>query len=306
MRYRIALCGFSDFEYRAMHFSFLHPNGFRESASDVVDALSEADFAIVDADSQPAVKGVVQSGRVAHAVFVGKEAPPGAVWHLRRPIDPSRILRTLDVLTARRSLLAKATPPGTLRGPPTLDDIVVLPQAPIEAAAVVMPPAAAATSHGAAKAAARAKARRARQASDRTEPATAEPLRDALVLDADEVANTLLCALLERFGFQVHSVKTTAEAAAQLEQRAFAAVFLDIGLDDAGVAFVQQIRAMPALGPHAKPALLMLATRLDPTDRVRATLAGLSEPLVKPLGRGDVARALECAGVMLPADARRH
>lgn len=306
MRYRIALCGFSDFEYRAMHFSFLHPSGFHESAYDVVDALAEADFAIVDADSKPAVKGVVQSGRVAQAVFVGREAPAGAVWHLRRPIDPTRILRTLDELTTRRSGADETTQPDPLRELPTLNDIVSLPQAPIEAAAVMMPPAAFAAPHGAAKAAARAKARRARQASNRTEPAAAEPLRDALVLDADGVANTLLCALLERFGFQAHSVKTTAEAAAELEQRAFAAVFLDIGLDEPGVALLQQIRAIPAPWPHAKPAVLMLADRLDPADRVRAALAGLGEPLVKPLGRGDVARALESAGVVLPADARRH
>ena len=79
MRYRIALCGFSEFEYRAMHFSFQHPPEFQESTYDVVDALSEADFAVVDADSQPAVKGVVQSGRVAQSVFVGAAAPRRAV-----------------------------------------------------------------------------------------------------------------------------------------------------------------------------------------------------------------------------------
>ena len=54
MRYRIALCGFSEFEYRAMHFSFQHPDA-GEPHYDVVDTLAEADFAIVDADSTPAV-----------------------------------------------------------------------------------------------------------------------------------------------------------------------------------------------------------------------------------------------------------
>ncbi|MBC8057844.1 MAG: hypothetical protein H7Y61_14830, partial [Rhizobiales bacterium] len=139
MRYRIALCGFSEFEYRAMHFSFLHPTGFRESEYDVVDALAEADYAIVDADSKPAVKGVVQSGRVAQAVFVGTEAPAGAASHLQRPIDPIRILRTLDELTTRQSNADAPTRPDALRELPTLHDIVSLPQAPIEAAAVVPP-----------------------------------------------------------------------------------------------------------------------------------------------------------------------
>ena len=306
MRYRIALCGFSEFEYRAMHFSFLHPTGFHESAYDVVDALSDADFAVVDADSKPAVRGVVQSGRIAQAVFVGTEAPRGAAWHLQRPIDPTRILRTLDELTTRHSHGAATTQPGDLRELPTLHDIVALPQAAIEAAAVMPPAAGAPPAHSAAKAAARAKARRARLASDSTDSAAAEPLRDALVLDADAVANTVLCALLERFGFQAHSVASIAQAEDRLAQRPFAAVFLDVALDDAGVALLQQIRALPAPWPHAKPAVLMVSARADPANRVRAALAGLSEPLTKPLGRGDVARALESAGVVLPADARRH
>lgn len=307
MRYRIALCGFSEFEFRAMHFSFQHPNGFRESEYDVVDALADADYAVVDGDSKSAVKGVVQAGRVGQAVFVGGQAPAGAARHLQRPIDPSRILRTLDELTARHAQPHESTTPGGLRELPTLQDIISLPQAPIEAAAVIPPaPDAQLPQHGAAKAAARAKARRARFASDRVEPGAVEPLRDALVLDADSVANTLLCALLERFGFQAHAVATIEQASKQLAQRPHAAVFLDIALDEPGVALLQQIRAIPAPWPHAGPAVLMLAARMEPADRVRAALAGLGEPLLKPLGRGAVARALEAAGVVLPADARRH
>jgi two-component system, cell cycle response regulator len=306
MRYRIALCGFSEFEHRAMHFSFLHPSGFSESSYDLVDALAEADFAVVDADSKPAVTGVVESGRVAQSVFVGTEAPAGAAWHLRRPIDPSRILRTLDKLTtnSRRIATTPKQDPGVFGELPTLSDVVVLPHAAIEAA-TVMPPEPAAASHVAAKAAARAKARRARLATEPAEPGAAEPLRDALVLDADPAASALLCELLERFGFRPHAVTSIGGAAAQLTQRPFAAVFLDIALDDAGVALLQKIRALPAPWPHAAPAVLMVAARLDPTDRVRAALAGLGEPLAKPVGRGDVARALESAGVVLPADARR-
>lgn len=305
MRYRIALCGFSEFEYRAIHFSFQHPPGFHDSEYDVVDSLLDADFAVVDADSTPAVRGVMQSGRMAQSVFVGTAAPYGAAWHLRRPIDPTRILRTLDALTAYKNQGAATTQPSALHDLPTLHDIVALPQAAIEAAAVVPPAASSQPPPSAAKAAARAKARRARLASDRSDPAAVEPLRDALVLDADAVANTLLCALLERFGFQAHSVATISQAEGQLAQRPFAAVFLDVALDDAGFALLQQIRALPAPWPHAGPAVLMISSHVDPASRVRAELAGLGTLLTKPLGRGDVARALESAGVVLPADARR-
>jgi hypothetical protein len=37
---------------------------------------------------------------------------------------------------------------------------------------------------------------------------------------------------------------------------------------------------------------------------VRAALAGIDAPLIKPVTRGDVARALEDCDVLLPSDAR--
>jgi hypothetical protein len=48
-----------------------------------------------------------------------------------------------------------------------------------------------------------------------------------------------------------------------------------------------------------------VTTELHPADRVRAALAGISSPLIKPVTRGEVARALEACDVVLPADARR-
>lgn len=295
-----------------MHFSLSQPQASDESRYDLVDALADADFAVVDADSRPAVKGVVQSGRIGQTVFVGEAAPAGAASHLQRPIDPRRILRTLDeLISGRRTARNAAADSKNVRGlaleMPTLDDVVVLPQAPIEAAATVPPSASSApSSYGAAKAAARAKARRARLASDREALPPGEPMRDVLVLDADTVSSTLLCDLLERFGFQAHAVTTLAQAEAQLAVQPFAAVFLDMALDRGGVALLQQIRALPVPWPHAGPAVLLVASRLDASDKVHAALAGLAEPLVKPLGRGDVARALESSGVPLPADARKH
>ena len=94
MQYRIVLCGFSEFESRAMHFSFQHPDA-DVIGYEVVEDLADADFAIVDADSKPAVKSVVQAARVADSVFVGSVAPPGAAALVPRPIDPARILRAL-------------------------------------------------------------------------------------------------------------------------------------------------------------------------------------------------------------------
>jgi len=304
MRYRIALCGFSEFEYRAMHFSFQHPAEFQESTYDVVDALSDADFAVVDADSQPAVKGVVQSGRVAQSVFVGAAAPDGAASHLQRPIDPRRILLTLERLTTRHPGAAPEfkLPVPEVHELPTLDDVVVVPDVP---AAEPSEPASPEALRRAAKAAARAAARRARLASARADASSAEPLRDVLVLDHDPAANAALCTLLLRFGFEPHAVGSIQQAIRPLTTRPFAAIFLDMPLDDAGVALLQRIRELPPPAEHPGPAVLMVAAQLDPAERVLAELAGLDAPLIKPLGRGAVARALESAGVPLPADARR-
>jgi CheY-like chemotaxis protein len=56
---------------------------------------------------------------------------------------------------------------------------------------------------------------------------------------------------------------------------------------------------------HPTPAVLIVTAELQPADRVRAALAGINSPLIKPVTRGDVARALEASDVLLPADARR-
>lgn len=334
MRYRIALCGFSAFESRAMQFSFQHPDGSAESDYEVVDDLADADFAVVDGDVRTAVERVRDAGMLVKAVFIGDRAPPGAAWRLPRPIDTSRILRTLGEIIGGQTAPAAFRDMPIERVFPTLDDVVALPppRGPVlpdlvvditaPSAEAVRPTAQGAAGgpadgdaasagsarralHSLAKAAARAAARRARLASAQAAGASIEPLCDVLVLDADRPASLRLCELLARFGFLPVAVHGIAEAEAELARRPYAAVFLDIALDEVGGALLQRIRALPPADPHPPPAVLMVTAGMGPSERVRAALAGVGTPLVKPLGRGDVARALESAGVALPADARR-
>ena len=361
MTYRIVLCGFSEFEYRALRFSFEHPAGLQSAGYEVVDAVSDADFAIVDADSSPAVKGVLQAGCANRSVFIGSSAPAGAGAHIARPIDTNRILRALQELlppggaTSRRSATQTQTPPSLPSLPSPAASGPIMPPEPRQPAALAptpTPPAAptatvptrrpdlpeppivndalepptvsdvldpaqlrplpAATArrvdddHHAAKAAARAKARRARLAQNRTDGTAA--LREVLVLGPDDTANARLCDLLDRFGFAPAALATLREAARLLHNRppVWAAVFLDVPLDDAGIALLRELRAMPRPDAHAPLALWLVVDRVEPADRVRIALAGLPEPLLKPLERGDVARALERSGVPFPADARQH
>lgn len=322
MRHRIALCGFSEFEYRAMHFSFQHPDA-GELGYEVVDALADADFAVVDTAAKPAVKGVVLSGRVAHAVFVGAGAPPGAAAVVPRPIDLSRITRALAELAGRHG------PPSEgplsegfddpdeiiIAEPPVLMDAVVLPSpqgppdaapAPAPAPAIESPELA---ERHAKKAAARAAVRRARLAQVQTGPGQLEQTRDVLVLDADTESSAQLSDLLELFGFRVHVARNILQAADVLSRLPLVAAFLDIAFDGTdqgdGLTLLQTIHDLPRLVGHAAPAVLTVTPALQPADRVRAALAGIGSPLIKPVTRGAVARALEACDVPLPSDARR-
>lgn len=323
MRYRIAICGFSEFEYRALYFSFQHP-AEGEVDYDVVDDIDDADYVVVDADSAPTVKRVVVSSRAAQAVFVGSEAPAGVGALVPRPIDPPRILRALADLTLH---LAPTQPDMPFASgfddsikfiadePPLLMDAVEFPSPDHEAASApdvaepVESESPAAVARHARKAAARAAARRARLSHTHTDPGQLEQLRDVLVLDADDDASAHLTELLRLFGFRVHAARNLAEAADILSRHPLVAAFLDVSLNGPnqgdGLTLIQTINDLPRLLGHPAPPVLLVTARLRPADRVRAALAGVAAPLTKPVTRGDVARALESCDVLLPADARR-
>lgn len=348
MQYRIALCGFSESEYRAMHYSFENPDAVdtgEDTGYELVDDLDDADFAIVDADSKPAVKGIVLAGRVGHAVFVGATPPPGAPVVLARPVDPVEVLRALAGLTTSFAALARED--SMLRDfrdpdeivlvePPLLNDAVPMPRRPAPAAAAAPAPAPAAAAAQAPapeaagvdpappvgapaapavdardtkKAAARAAARRARLSHVHTDPGKLEQMRDVLVYDADERDAAHLRGLLELFGFRVHLARDIAQAADVLSRRPLVAAFLDIALKGGdqgdGLVLLETIHDLPRTVGHPTPVVLIVTAQLQPADRVRAALAGIDAPLIKPVSRGDVARALEDHDVVLPADARR-
>lgn len=311
-----------------MRFSFEVPSGTRASAYRVVDTLVDAECTIVNADFKPAVEEIVSAGRVAHSLFVGAAAPAGAAAHLRRPIDPTRILRALDQLVAEgpversaRSAAASAVFASTLHdflevvptpepAPRPSPEPSAAPGATAEATPAAVADADSLTGEQArttaAKVAARAAARRRRQAGAAPLPTTGEPLRDVLVLDADPVTSGQLCQLLECFGFVSRAVTSIDQAQARVERQAFAAAFLSVPFDDAAVELLKLLRTAEREGTPAQTAVVMVGARADAASRVRTALAGLGEPLVNPLGRGDVARALERHGVIFPADARRH
>jgi CheY-like chemotaxis protein len=98
-RLRVALLGFSDFE-RAALASYFRLAGDRFPAYEQTESIEDARFIVADADHPGAVQQVQAAGRVGDTVFIGGQAPEGALaWRLR-PIDPLQVLRELDAHVA--------------------------------------------------------------------------------------------------------------------------------------------------------------------------------------------------------------
>jgi len=286
MQLEVAILGFGVFERDAL--SFCVRNAL---ASDVDYALCEqlddADLVVADADAPGVIERIVQAARTPRVVFVGKTDVPGALHRLPRPIDPTRLLRCLDEMAAdlmREHIVEWAESPPAERLPP--DDAPAQPAAPDPRIST--------------KAQVRRAVRRAQEAGGGSGPV----LADALVLEANDDDRAVLVELLERFGFVVHQAVAAEQASALLQQRSYAAAFLEVAFDgtDRG-AGIELCRRIKEAG-HAL-ALIVVTGKLEPVDHVRSRLVGADVHLTKPLSRGDVARSLEDCGVSLPADARR-
>lgn len=307
LSYLVALEGFGDFEHDALVFCFRQAE-VREPSYRFTANLTEADMVVADGDSAEAVATVVCEARTSQVVFVGRSAPPGALMRVARPIDPVRILRCLDELVAahRDEGAPRAVDPAPAQRPPA-HAVPTLPLlSEVRGGGL---PAPGAEARATAKAKARQAARRARQASDPDAHGMAPALTDVLVFDRDSVAREQMAIVIERFGFTAHATGDTVHAAELLQARPFVAVFLAVVLDGsdngAGVVLCRLARDPDATPAQWTRALLVVGAHPQPTDPVRAKLAGADQYLAKPVSRGDVARALEASGVALPLDARR-
>lgn len=379
--YRVALHGFSEFERTSLAFCLKHA-GRREPVSYVQVALiADSDFIVADASHDAIAGSQTRLERMHDTLFVGDKAPFGASAHVKRPIDPERILRALDDMAAQRRARSRSnrpdvvlpldavdmrfplldpadivdTTPAAFQHEPlsiSFTDLETFQAAETEASALAettpaslppptapppsppsppspprpppaapSPPSSSAASARAkpapfaklseveraeAKAAARRASRLARLA--QSADAGAGSPHDVLLLDATP-GSAALVQLLEAFGFQVHRAEGIAQAMSVLQRTPLAAAFVDAAAQDVtgidGLGLCQQIkqRQLPLAG--SVPAVMLLAERDSAAGRVRAKLAGCDAFLIRPVARGDAARALESCNVALPADARR-
>ena len=107
-RFRVALHGFSAFEREALSFCLKHA-GARVPAYSQVERIADCDFIVADASHEAPGDSVTRGERMRDTLFVGDKPPPGAAAHLRRPLDPERILRALDKMVLQR--IAPRRPP---------------------------------------------------------------------------------------------------------------------------------------------------------------------------------------------------
>jgi hypothetical protein len=139
-----------------------------------------------------------------------------------------------------------------------------------------------------------------------TEPAALAPDAPAiLVFGAADAASNPLCTLLSAFGFGVRTAQHLPALAAPWP---FEAVFIDLTIgtlpEGDPIDLCNRVRESSRLPGECKPVLMLVATQLSATDRVRAGLAGCNELIVGDVSRGSVALALEARGIALPGDAR--
>ena len=287
-QHSVCLLGFSDFERRALALQFRLAAG-RSPSYTLVASIDEARFLVVDGDTKSAVQRALDSGRLAHCLFVGVAvAPKGALARLRRPIDALSLLRELDAAVIQ------------LQGPPPIAD---QPAAPI----IVPPPAPAPLLRPlprppAADAQAEARAALDSQLSDLSDrfpdriaiagalpESKPKPARcDALLVDDSEIALRFLELKLGELGLRSRGVTDSDAALAQLERHDFSYVFLDVELGPAskldGLALCRHIKRRSS----RPPVVAMVSAHASQTDRVRGSLAGCDAYLGKPLQPSDL------------------
>lgn len=262
-RYSVAVEGFSDFE-RSTLSSFFRLAARRSPSYVEVAPAAQPDFVIADADHPPAHRDALSAGRAHVTVFIGKQAPPGAINWLPRPIHPMHIMRKLDSLVEQGE-----TVPGMLddtRSVPgidlMLDDVTFDSQ---DSPGILL-----------------------------SDIAAAGP--DVLVVDDSAIARRFLQARLQRLGYAVTTASNAEEALLWMQGQAFALVFLDVVLGTAGsldgLNLCQMLKQDPAFARTRSAKVVIVSGLSGAMDRVRGSLAGCDAYLTKPVNETEFERTL--------------
>jgi len=257
--YRVALLGFSLFE-RSTLATYFRLAAQRSPRFELVSARDGSDFILADADDAASVQLVRATERLGETVFVGSQAPDGAVAWMMRPIDPLQVMRELDAMLLQRGggaepVAAKTTAAKTTAAPPVpAEQPPGLPQGP---AALLVDDSALAL----------------RFLASRLQPW-------GLAVECVSTSGKAVERLAQRnYEFVFIDVELGAESE----------------LD--GLALCQHIKRHH---PLAGSVLVMVSAHHSELDRVRGTLAGCDAYLGKPLQAAELQRLLLRQGLEPP------
>ena len=269
-KYSVALQGFSEFERTALS-AFFRLAAQRVPSYFEVEQLDRCDFIIADADHKPSLQAVSVAGRQDDTVFIGSRAPKGAMAWLRRPIEPTHIVRELDALVEQRH-----TAPAALAAALATPGVDVLLD--VDAASLAT-------------------------ASNLFQQDELSSGLDVLLAEDSAIARRFLQLRLQQLGYRVHLASSGDEAVALLGRQHFAMVFLDVvlGLPGSvdGLMICRDIK-QGRYGADAAAAKVVMVTGLGgEMDRVRGTLAGCDAYLTKPLAEDEFLDTLRSLDPML-------
>jgi CheY-like chemotaxis protein len=275
--HRVVLQGFSAFERSALSSYFRLAAG-RIPSYEQVDGMDGAQFIIADADHPGVIGMVLEAGRAADTVFIGSEAPDGAMAWMMRPIDPLHVLRELDATLALREPQGEGVPL----------------QPPHARHALEAPPSGACMPS--------------RRAGDSPVIAPRPPRpRAPDVLMVGEDLATL--RQIEALGLRTERALDSERALQLLSARGFGFVFIDRELGDDseidGLSLCRHIKQRQRHSHGPAPVVVMLAPTVEPADRVRGTLAGCDAFLAQPANEAALRSTLEAHGATLAPQAGR-
>lgn len=273
----VVFLGFTAFERNALAAYNRLSASQAEPPLAVVDDLARADFVIVDGDDSRAVDTVIAAGRHADAVYVGAQAPDGALGWMMRPMDPLHVYRELHAAAAardRRKDQARAAPPA-------LEPLVPPVTGPGELGSPM------------------------REA--RTDPGQRQRLGDArpavlaLLVDDSDIALRFMQRLLHGIGVRAESATFSQRALELARSIGPDVVFLDVELGPAseldGFELCQRFKQM--VNTQGQPMKVVMVTAHDtPSDRVKGTFVGCDAYLPKPVDEDTLRRTLRDLGLM--------
>ena len=242
----------------------------------LTEDLASCSVAVVNADHEPSVEGVLRQGRMASAVMLGTTPRPGAAAQLPRPFSMAALWRELQALV-------QASPAVSAAVQRVQDELARFGARPVRTDG---------RTDGRTDVHTGGRTDLGRSAADppRTAGNAAAPRRGrtaldhVLVVDESDAVLRFMADHLQRFGFQLHLVRDGTQAIERVARHHFEWVFVATGLDGLdGFHLCKTIKLKSQARQRPSPTVVLLLDRDDAVHHLRARQAGADACLPKPL-----------------------